>query len=246
MWESIKYVSSALTLAAFVVAAVTFLLRTLILQRVDLIERAQPKDRPALVSKALGDLDIDTKNWSEEKQHDVAIKQIQRRAERFKWIAIQVLIFMLLAAAVALFALVRLAPLHTSVPTPAPTVRPTPTPTPLPLFPIVIPEQELKSGGGHYEHCSIQIGKDGNFAATIRTKNVVALLGYHGAVSFTILGEDGRTPIHTFESSGYGVDGDAIPGGKSQRTDTFTYVIPPDVLARIHSKEQIQMRGVEK
>src|SRR5947207_1582229 len=104
-WESIKYVSSGLTLAAFIVAAVFLILRGLTRQKARLIREAPQEDRAALVKDALEFFRVDTSGLSQVKQFEVAIAQIQARGRRFTQVIWTIVIFGVLGAVVAVFAL---------------------------------------------------------------------------------------------------------------------------------------------
>lgn len=80
MWEAIKYVSSGLTLVAFVIAAAVSLYRKQILAKAKLINLAREEDRAPLISKSLEFLEIDPSELTKEQRYKIATVQIHKRA----------------------------------------------------------------------------------------------------------------------------------------------------------------------
>jgi hypothetical protein len=105
MWEAITYVTSGVTLAAFLAASAAWVYRNKLLQQERLIRTALESDRAALVSRALEFFAINTEKLTREQQFELALKQIHARASRFRITAIVVTIIALLAVSVALLAI---------------------------------------------------------------------------------------------------------------------------------------------
>src|SRR6266700_5775119 len=105
MWEAIAYVTSGVTLAAFLAASAAWLYRNKIVQQERLIRTAPESDRAALVDRALEFFKVNTEKLTREQQFELAVKQIHARASRFRISAIVVTVIALLAATVVLFAI---------------------------------------------------------------------------------------------------------------------------------------------
>ena len=84
MWESIQYVSSGLSLVAFVIAAAVWLAKSKIEERERLIQSANVEKRPDLVRSALEFFDVDTGGLTKEQQYELALAQIHARSGRFR------------------------------------------------------------------------------------------------------------------------------------------------------------------
>ncbi|HTL18729.1 MAG TPA: HEAT repeat domain-containing protein [Patescibacteria group bacterium] len=106
-WEAIKYVGSGLTLAAFIVAAIAWLLKSKSEERGQLIHLAKEEDRADLVRDALEFFRIDTSGLTKAQQYQLALEQIRARAQRFKTVAVIVCVVDLLGAVIAVYALNR-------------------------------------------------------------------------------------------------------------------------------------------
>jgi len=106
-WEAIKYVGSGLTLAAFVVAAIAWILKSKSEERERLIDLAKEDERADLVRDALEFFRVDASGLTKAQQYQLALEQIRERAHRFRIIAIVVCIIAVLGTAVALYALTR-------------------------------------------------------------------------------------------------------------------------------------------
>lgn len=106
-WSAIAYVTSGLTLIAFVVAIAAWVQRNNILGTERRIRLAPPKERAQLVEQTLEFFKIDTTLLTKEQQYDLAIRQIEARAQRFRIIAGVVSVLFVVTAAVAIFAIAR-------------------------------------------------------------------------------------------------------------------------------------------
>lgn len=104
-WEAIKYVSSGLTLVAFLVAAIVVVLKSKIRETERLIKTASEGDRAGLVKDALEFFSVDTSNLSKQRQFDVAMAQIQARQLRFTLIISAVIALALIGACLAAYAM---------------------------------------------------------------------------------------------------------------------------------------------
>jgi hypothetical protein len=142
MWEAIKYVTSGITLAAFVVAVAAWLYRSKILEREKLIRSASEEERPQLVERTLEIWHVETSGLTREQKYNLVLEQIRRKAERFKTIARVIFGIAALIAVVVVLAILL-------VPTPPRNVnidgnvntnrRPSPSPTNSPEVIITTP-----------------------------------------------------------------------------------------------------------
>jgi hypothetical protein len=105
MWEAIAFVSSGVTLTAFLAAVVAWAYKTKAEERERLIRTAKPDQRADLVRNALEIFHVDTTGLTREQQYSLAIEQIRARAQRLKVVAALVCFLSVVAAAVALFAI---------------------------------------------------------------------------------------------------------------------------------------------
>lgn len=84
MWEAIGYVSSGLTLIAFLAAIVSFSLRNKSLREERLIKSVPEDNRADLVRNALEFFHVETSNLTKHQQYEVALQQIRNRSNRHK------------------------------------------------------------------------------------------------------------------------------------------------------------------
>lgn len=101
MWGAIQYVSSALTLVAFIAAVVAFLYTRKISSTERLIRTANKDDRAKLVTEALEVFSIDASKLTKDQQYEIANEQIKNRLTRSK-IGASVTVFIALLCAVVL------------------------------------------------------------------------------------------------------------------------------------------------
>jgi hypothetical protein len=106
-WNTIAYVSSGITLVAFIVAAAAWVFRIKALRIERTIRLAPKSKRAALVEGALEFFNIDTRTLTREQKYDLALKQIHERAKRFRITAGVVVIVACLAAGISVFAIMR-------------------------------------------------------------------------------------------------------------------------------------------
>lgn len=83
-WEAIKYVSSGVTLLAFIAAVILAIYRRTLLSRERLIELAPADQRAKLVKATLQEFfDVDTDRMSENHAYQLAVEQIRARTRRY-------------------------------------------------------------------------------------------------------------------------------------------------------------------
>jgi len=107
MWDAIAYVTSGVTLAAFLAAVAAWVYRSKLRQRERLIRTAPDNVRANLVVAALEFFNVNTEKLTREQQFNLALQQIQSREVRFRTTAIVVTVIAVLTASVALFAIYR-------------------------------------------------------------------------------------------------------------------------------------------
>jgi hypothetical protein len=105
MWEAIAYVSSGVTLAAFIFALAAWIYRAKILEKERLIRSAPDSARSELIEHTLEFFSVDTSGLTRRQKYDLALHQIHARAARFRTTAIAIIIIALLAASVSAFAI---------------------------------------------------------------------------------------------------------------------------------------------
>ena len=108
MWEAIAYVSSGLTLTAFLAAVAAWIYKHQSEEKERLLRTAPQSKRAKLVEQALESFHVDTSGLTKEQQYDLAVQQIQARAQRFRWTAIVIVVLALIAATVAAYAIDRI------------------------------------------------------------------------------------------------------------------------------------------
>jgi len=105
MWEAIGYVSSGLTLAAFLAAAAVTILRRQLVHKEKLITSAPENERASLVESALNSYSIETKNLTKQQRYELLLEQIKQRERRFKITAFVIIISAVLFTALAAYAI---------------------------------------------------------------------------------------------------------------------------------------------
>ena len=108
MWEAIAYVSSGLTLTAFLAAVAAWVYKSKSEEKERLLRTAPQSQRAKLVEQALESFHVDASGLTKEQQYNLAVQQIQVRAQRFRWTAIVVVILVVIAATVAAYAIDRM------------------------------------------------------------------------------------------------------------------------------------------
>ena len=107
-WEAIAYVSSGITLAAFLGALAAWIYSKKSEEKARLIEVAPEAERALLVQDALEFFHVDTGGLTRDQRYQLAITQIKARADRFKASLVVVIIVAILAAAVSTYAISRI------------------------------------------------------------------------------------------------------------------------------------------
>ena len=83
-WDAIKYVSSGVTLVAFLASLVAWIYKSNVDQRERLIRSASEADRATLIQDALEFFHVDTGNLNKEQRYDIVIRQITERSKRLR------------------------------------------------------------------------------------------------------------------------------------------------------------------
>jgi hypothetical protein len=133
MWEAIGYVSSGLTLVAFLAAVLASSYKSKVEERERLIRTASPEKRADLVQAALEFFHVDTGELTKEQQYKIAIEQIRARAQRFRLLVLLIGFLAIIAASVAAYAISKsgaLLPLNRPPTGTSTTEHPTPQPPP--------------------------------------------------------------------------------------------------------------------
>jgi tetratricopeptide (TPR) repeat protein len=99
-FEAIKYVTSGITLAAFIVASVVWLTRAALSRKQRLIEAAPEAARGALVQAALEGFAVDTSGLTREQKFTLLMTRMQHRADRWA-VVLRYLTVVLVTAAIA-------------------------------------------------------------------------------------------------------------------------------------------------
>lgn len=106
MWEAITYVSSAVTLVAFVAAAAVFAYRASLRRAERIISTAPEPDRVRMAERVLERFHVETGNLTKQQQYDIAMEQIHNRLEIVKIIARIIALLAVLAAVVLTISIV--------------------------------------------------------------------------------------------------------------------------------------------
>jgi hypothetical protein len=105
VWEAIGYVSSGVSLVAFVVAVAAWLYKSQSESKERLIQQAAEADRAELVKHTLEFFHVETKGLTKQQQAEVALEQIRARTERFRIVAIVVCFLSVVAGGVSVYAI---------------------------------------------------------------------------------------------------------------------------------------------
>ena len=116
MWNAIAYVSSGVTVVAFVVAVSAWVFRASLVQRERLIKAAPEVDRGALVETALEVFRVDTSGLTRDQKYRLAMEQIAARERRFKTVAGVVSLVAVLLAVVSAYAIAQTSPMSPAQP----------------------------------------------------------------------------------------------------------------------------------
>jgi hypothetical protein len=107
MWTEIQYVTTGLTLVAFIAAAGVALFSREKRSKADLIETAPLKERPALVEQVLRDEHIDVGSVPPRQRPAVIIEILRARARRYQTNAIVICFVATLTAVIAIYSIYR-------------------------------------------------------------------------------------------------------------------------------------------
>ncbi len=106
MWTAISYVSSGVTLVAFLAAVAAWLYRRKMVQMERMIGSAAEADRAQLVANALEVFHVDASGLTKAQQYQLALEQVRGRQERYRLFVYLIIVVAILAAGVAVFAIV--------------------------------------------------------------------------------------------------------------------------------------------
>ena len=110
MWTVLPYVSSGVTLFAFLAAVVALTYRHRMISKRDLIQSVPAEERFQLVKNMLEFFDVDTTRLTKQQQFEIVIQQVQNRAKRFLVSAVVVAFIAVLAATVTIVSLFAMSP----------------------------------------------------------------------------------------------------------------------------------------
>jgi hypothetical protein len=105
MWQAISYVSSGITLVAFIVAAAAWLYKSQSESKERLIKEAAEDHRAELVRDALEVFRVETSGLTKDQQYKIALEQIRACALRFRTVSIVVCFLALIAGGVSIYAI---------------------------------------------------------------------------------------------------------------------------------------------
>lgn len=105
MWEAIQYVTTSLTLVAFLVTVIAWAYKSKSEERERLIKTAAEDKRSDLVRSALEFFDVDTTGLTKQQKYELALAQIHARARRFRITAMVVCVLAVILAAVSAYAI---------------------------------------------------------------------------------------------------------------------------------------------
>lgn len=126
MWTTIKYVSSGITLIAFLGALAAWLYKSHLLKTERLIKTVPEAERASLVEQTLLLFKLEPAKLTREQRYNLALRQIHEHARRYRVTAFVVIIIAILAATLTFIALWR----TTSSPNTPPSSAQTPPPAP--------------------------------------------------------------------------------------------------------------------
>lgn len=105
MWEAIQYITTGLTLVAFLVTVIAWTFKSKSEERERLIKAASEDKRADLVRSALEFFDVDTAGLTKEQKYEIALAQIHARAQRFRTTAIVVCVLAVILAGISAYAI---------------------------------------------------------------------------------------------------------------------------------------------
>src|SRR5689334_3549171 len=96
-WAAIKYVSSVVTLCAFVAAAIVVALKNRADSQLKQIETASKIDRPRVINDLNEFFPVATEGLDDDSKKEVILQQIKERSQRYLVNAIVIVLFGLMA-----------------------------------------------------------------------------------------------------------------------------------------------------
>jgi hypothetical protein len=105
MWEAISYVSSGVTLVAFLAAAAVLAYRASLKKQEALIRAAPEEDRVRMAEQVLERFQVDTSGLTKQQRYDIAMEQIRNRIRMAMIVGTVVVIIAFLATIVLIVAL---------------------------------------------------------------------------------------------------------------------------------------------
>lgn len=105
LWESIKYVSSGISLIAFIVAAIAWTYRNKINEREQILRSLPEKDRGSALPEVLAWLKIDPKDLTKSQQYDLALTQIRERTKQYLISTIAIALVFVMGSVVTIYAI---------------------------------------------------------------------------------------------------------------------------------------------
>jgi hypothetical protein len=107
MWDAITYVTTGITLIAFLAAIAAWIYKSKLDERERLIQTAPESDRGPLVRNALEFFNVETAGLNKEQQYKIALEQIRWRGQRFKVSAAVICLLAIVTACVTAYAIAR-------------------------------------------------------------------------------------------------------------------------------------------
>lgn len=118
MWTAIKYVSSGITLIAFICALAAWLYKSYLRRRERLINSVPENQRAGLVERTFLLFKVDTAKLTREHQYNLALEQIHEQTKKFMVTAGVIVIIAGLITIVSFVAIPKIGPPPTPSPTP--------------------------------------------------------------------------------------------------------------------------------
>lgn len=176
MWTAIKYVTSGITLIAFICAVAAWLYNLYLHERERLIKSVPESQRAKLVqiveqTRTLFRIDI--AKLSRKHQYELALRQLSEQTKKFQMTAVVILVIAGLITLLVFGAIPRTAPLPT-VPTPTPTSPSTPTPSPVRLL-GEIEDVQIVPGKGDVSQVFIQLSIKNTGGATSASQYAIQI-----------------------------------------------------------------------
>lgn len=164
MWTAIKYVTSGITLVAFICAVAAWLYKSYLHRRERLINSVPEAKRAKLVEQTFNPFKIDTTNLSRQHRYELALMQLKEQTKKYQLTAVVILIIAGLVTLLVFAVIPRTGPLPT-VPTPTPTPVPSPTPSSVRLL-GEIEDVQIVPGNGNESQVFIRMSIRNTGAAT--------------------------------------------------------------------------------